>query len=152
VQEVHKYLPKSIATTMGHLDQQRQNLQSTKRKHKPNQTEDKEGIDTNPEKAAPTNTGFANLIELTEPTQKSYSDLTGCFPLHSSHGNLYVLVLYLYHSYAILVEPLKNRSGSRSRHTPTYYNISPNTNNPGHIGWTTKLQLPSNECWWKNTA
>jgi hypothetical protein len=38
-QEVRKYLPKSVATAMGHLDQQRQNIRSTKRKtrHKVNE-------------------------------------------------------------------------------------------------------------------
>jgi hypothetical protein len=54
--------------------------------------------------------GFANLIELSEPTNKSYSDLTGWFLVHSSHGNLYVLVFYLYNKNAILIEPIKNRS------------------------------------------
>jgi hypothetical protein len=34
-------------------------------------------------------------------------------------------------------------------YTLIYYNVSQNTNNPGHIGWTMKLQLPSNECWSK---
>jgi hypothetical protein len=111
VLEVCKYLPKLVATSMGHMDQQRQNIRSTKRKHKPKQAEDKEGIDdTNPVKATATNTRFANLIKLTNPTQKSYTDLTGRFLLYSSQGNLYVLVLYFYDNNAILVEPLKSRS------------------------------------------
>jgi hypothetical protein len=110
-QEISKLLPKSIATTLGHLDQQRKNVRSTKRKPRTTDREDTEGIeDSNPPQAAPNNTGFAGLIDFSEPSYKSYSDLTGRFPLHSSHGNLYVLVLYLYDSNAILVEPLKNRS------------------------------------------
>jgi hypothetical protein len=109
--EIAKLLPKSIATTLGHLDQQRKNIRSTKRKHRATSNEDEEGInDTNPLQAPPNSMGFAGLVDLTEPSHKSYSDLTGRFPIHSSQGNLYVLVLYLYDSNAILVEPLKNRS------------------------------------------
>jgi hypothetical protein len=54
--------------------------------------------------------GFAGLVDLNEPSHKSCLDLTGRFPLHSSQGNLYVFVLYLYDSNAILIEPLRNRS------------------------------------------
>jgi hypothetical protein len=106
--EIQKYLPKSVATTMGHLDQQRKNLRLTKSKQKKTKTEDSAGInDTNPLQEPTASFGFANIIEIKEPKHKSYSDLTGRFP---SHGNLYVLVLYLYDANAILVEPLKNRS------------------------------------------
>jgi hypothetical protein len=109
--EIHKHLPKSVATTMGHLDQQRKNLRSTKNKPKKTNTEDAARInDTNPPQESTTSLGFANIIEIDEPKRKSYSDLTGRFPIHSSHGNLYVLVFYLYDANAILVEPLKNRS------------------------------------------
>jgi hypothetical protein len=114
--EIKTLLPKSTATAMGHLDQQRKNIRSTKRIPKlkaKRAVEDTEGIeDTNPQQAQPSNTGFASLVEVTEPTHKSYSDLTGRFPIHSTHGNLYVLVLYLYDANAILVEPLRNRSDS----------------------------------------
>jgi hypothetical protein len=108
---IAKLLPKSIATTIRHLDQQRKNVRSTKRKPRTTDREDTEGIkDTNPPQAASNNTGFAGLVNLTEPSYKSYSDLTGRFPLHSNQGNLYVLVLYLSDANAILDEPLKNRS------------------------------------------
>jgi hypothetical protein len=111
VQEVSKYLPKSTATTMGHLDQQRKNLRSTKRKPKVATMEDTDGInDSNPASETATHTGYANLVEVSDPSLKSYSDLTGRFPVHSSQGNLYVLVVYLYDANAILVQPLKNRS------------------------------------------
>jgi hypothetical protein len=110
-QEVRKYLPKSVATTMGHLDQQRQHIRPTKRQPRKRAIEDQDGInDTNPPPEARVAEGFANIIELSKPTNKSYSDLTGRFPVHSSHGHLYVLVFYLYDENAILVEPIKNRS------------------------------------------
>jgi hypothetical protein len=90
VQEVQKFLPKSTATAMGHLDQQRKNLKSTRKKHKPKKVEDNKGInDSNPAQGSTINTGFANLIEQTDPAQKSYSDSTRRFPVHSSQGNFY---------------------------------------------------------------
>jgi hypothetical protein len=47
--DISKLLPKSIATTLGHLDQQRKNIRSTKRKPRAKASEDTEGIDdTNP--------------------------------------------------------------------------------------------------------
>jgi hypothetical protein len=109
--EVRKHLPKSIATTLGHLDQQRKNLWSTKRNQKHKPIEDQDGIDdTNPEQETPSRTCVANLVEINDPTSKSYSDLTGRFPIHSNQGNLYVLLIYLCNENAIIVEPLKNRS------------------------------------------
>jgi hypothetical protein len=85
-------------------------LKSTRKKHKTKSIEDKKGIeDSNPAQESATNTVSANLIELNNPTHKSYLDLTRRFPIHSSQGNLYVLVLYLYDDNTILVEPLNNR-------------------------------------------
>jgi hypothetical protein len=69
VQEVRKHLPKSVATSMGHLDQQRQNIRSTKRKQKHKPTEDKEGInDTNLEKETPTPDSPTSLSSPIPPT------------------------------------------------------------------------------------
>jgi hypothetical protein len=59
-----------------------------------------------------TNLALANIVELSECEGKSYSDLTGRFPVQSELGNLYVLVLYAYDANAILVEPLKNWSNA----------------------------------------
>ena len=46
------------------------------------------------------------------PTDKTYGDLCGKFPVQSSRGNKYVMVIYAYDANAILAEPLKNRSTS----------------------------------------
>jgi hypothetical protein len=81
--EVLQHLPESIATALGRLDQQRKNVRSTKLKHKGKPTGDKESIDdTNPELAEASHMGLANLVKLTDPTHKSYSDLTGRCPVH----------------------------------------------------------------------
>jgi hypothetical protein len=115
VKAVRQLLPKSIATTLGHLDQQRQNWQSTKVHKKKKQPSDKEVVqfndDTHPAMDLPSHEAMANIVELMDDaTGKSYSDLTGRFPTVSEMGNLYVLVLYTQDDNAILVEPLKNRS------------------------------------------
>jgi hypothetical protein len=76
------------------------NIRSTKQNTNPSQQRTMMVNDTNPAQKIATTIGFANLIELNKPTNKSYSDLAARFPVHSSCGNLYVL----------LVQPLKNRS------------------------------------------
>jgi hypothetical protein len=84
-------------------------LRSTKPQKRPNQAENAKAIeDTNPAQRNISHDGFVNVIELTDPQEKSYSDLTGRFPVHSLDGNLYILVLYLYDTNAILVELLKS--------------------------------------------
>ena len=45
-----------------------------------------------------------------EITGKIYTDQTGRFPVTSSKGSKYLMVLYDYDSNAILSEPLKSRS------------------------------------------
>ena len=39
-----------------------------------------------------------------------YSDQTGCFPVTSSKGDKYLMVVYVYDANAIIARPLKNRS------------------------------------------
>jgi hypothetical protein len=39
-----------------------------------------------------------------------YSNQTGRFPVTSSRGNRYIMIVYDYDSTAILAEPIKNRS------------------------------------------
>jgi hypothetical protein len=46
-----------------------------------------------------------------EETGRIYTDQTGQFPVTSSQGHRYMLVIYHYDTNAILVEPLKSRHG-----------------------------------------
>jgi hypothetical protein len=142
---VRTLLPKSMATAMGHRDQQRKNVRSTKplsskatakvidknkwisvtkkRQPQPLPTIPEEmpaepDHDTDsaiqalehqsPTIEAATAYAFSSIVDM-ETTGKSYSDLTGKFPVRSDRGNLYVLVVYFYDDNAILVEPMKNR-------------------------------------------
>jgi hypothetical protein len=109
---VAKYLPKSIATAKGHMDQQRKNLRSTKPKQ---ETESHTNADDQPQ---PDDVGhsadvaFLSILDAAEETGKMYSDITGRFPVQSSRGHKYIFVLYDYDSNAILVEPLKSRAAT----------------------------------------
>ena len=50
------------------------------------------------------------LLQLFDPTEKFYSDLTGKFPVQSDRCNNYILVAYHYDAKNILTIPLKNRT------------------------------------------
>jgi hypothetical protein len=98
---VEKYLSKSTSTTKGHLNQQRQNSRTTKIKEAQLLDPDKDqdhGIKTQYIYAATIDAG------------QIYTDQTGRFPVVSSKGNKYIMVLYNYDSNAILAQPIKNRT------------------------------------------
>jgi hypothetical protein len=81
---VQRHLPKSIATVMGHLDQLRKNLHSTRHHTRPNDKEVQQfNQDVNPDNKSTTNQAFAATIDLyadDAPEGSSYLDLTGQFP------------------------------------------------------------------------
>ena len=105
VKAIQRYLPKSEATTMGHLDQQRKNTRSTKSQ------KDDHNTMTSPsplEKGCSTQAMYAATICYNEPTGKLYTDLMGRFPVQSSRGHKYILVAYNFDSNSIHVKPLKS--------------------------------------------
>jgi hypothetical protein len=104
---VHKYYPQMMATAKGHLDQTSQNIRSTKNKTSEEQTTI-EMIEPQEPNNQVTNQAFATI----EETGKVYTDQTGAFPITSSNGYKYMLVMYHYDTNAILVEPLKTRHGN----------------------------------------
>jgi hypothetical protein len=96
---VEKHLSKSTATTKGHLNQQRQNARATQIKsiNASNQESDIDhGI----------NTQFAYAANI--DAGQIYNDQTGRFPVISSKGNTYIMILYDYDSNAILSQPIKD--------------------------------------------
>ena len=106
VDAIKQYLPKSEATTLGHLDQQRKNIQSTKA-----QDDDQNTMHTpSPlDQGSHTHALYAATISYNQPTGKLYTDLTGRFPVQSSRGHKYILVAYNFDSNSIHVRPLKSR-------------------------------------------
>jgi hypothetical protein len=101
---VEMYLSKSSATVEDYSNQQRMNARSTKIKEEiESVTTDKDldyGINTNCIYAAKI---YAGQI---------YTDQTGRFPVISSEGNKYIMVLYEYGGNVILAEPIKNRTSA----------------------------------------
>ena len=51
-------------------------------------------------------------MAILQETHKIYTDHMGKFPMTSSQGNKYVLIMFVYDANGFLVEPLDSRSGS----------------------------------------
>jgi hypothetical protein len=99
---IHKHLRLTPAIAMGHMNQRRQNIQSTsKAPIEKQQTPDTDvGIHTHLVYAVVVDQG------------QLYTDLTGKFPVRSSKGNSYVMVCYIYDCNYVKVIPMKSRSAS----------------------------------------
>jgi hypothetical protein len=104
---VAKHYPQTPATAKGHMVQTRQNIRSTKTKLIENDNVPNTDPIQEPNNNI-TNQAFATVKE----TGRIYTDQTGQFPVTSSKGYKYMLVLYHYDTNTILVEPLKSRHGN----------------------------------------
>ena len=131
---VDKHLPPSEATAKGHLRQERQHLQSTKRTpHDKHPIDDlchktkhlslnnlsnacftAEMDDFFPKSDSPNvkTNAVAYAIINHEDMSAAYTDLTGRFPQRSSRGNEYILVGYHYDANSILAAAIKDRTAS----------------------------------------
>jgi hypothetical protein len=96
---VEKYLSKSTSIAKGHLNQQRQNARTTKIK-------DAQLLDSENDKDHGIKTQF--VYAATIDAGQIYTDQTGKFPVVSSKGNKYIMILYDYDSNAILAQPIKD--------------------------------------------
>jgi hypothetical protein len=94
-------LSKSTSTTKGHLNHQRQNARTTKIKNA-------KVIVTEPDIDPGIKTQF--VYAATVDAGQIYTDQTGRFPVVSSKGKKYIMILYDYDSNAILVQPIKDRT------------------------------------------
>ncbi len=130
-----KHLPKSVFTAMGHLDQERSGLQSTKASttdelHSTSLSDDTK-LDFFPPKIEndmKTHECMAVIVPFKE-TKKAYMDSTGRFPHKSSRGNEYIMIVYDYDSNAILAEPLKNRTAGEMKRAWTALHLRLQRNN-----------------------
>ena len=100
---VRKHLPKLLATAKGHMKQYPKNIRSTKL-----------SIATAPlvlpSQHAPLARSHQVFVETVELTGKVSTDQTGRFPVTSSRGIKYLMVLYDHDSNTIIPEPIKSRS------------------------------------------
>ena len=92
-----KLLDSPIATTLGHLDQERSNLQSTKL------IENDDAFP--PPIPAKTRNCFFQIIDM--PKKTAYTDQTGRFPCQSTRGNNYIFICYDYDGSTILPVAIK---------------------------------------------
>jgi hypothetical protein len=107
VAQITKHFPVSVPMHLGHMDQARANTQSTKPISKPE-------LDTNTDYTptpAPDRT-HALFADLHHVTGRVSSDQTGRFPLVSTAGCNYIMVLYDYDANYIHATPLKSRAAS----------------------------------------
>ena len=118
MESLTKYPPVSVATHKGHMDQSRANQKSTKPKSKQLGNKNHIELDQDPDffptvlaRGTSTHNVFTNIIS-PEPEGQVHTDQTGRFPVPSTNGNNYVMVLYAYDANAILVAPLKSRSAN----------------------------------------
>jgi hypothetical protein len=98
---VEKHLSKSTSTKKGNLNQQRQNARTTKVK-------DPKVIMTGPDLDQGIKTQYVYVATI--DAGQIYTDQTGRFPVVSSKGNKYIMILYDYDSNAILAQPIKDRT------------------------------------------
>jgi hypothetical protein len=98
---VEKHLSKSTSTTKGNLNQQRQHSRSTK-------VTDPTVIRAEPDldQGIKTQYIYAETID----AGQIYTDQTGRFPVVSSKGNKYIMILYDYDRNAIFSQPIKERT------------------------------------------
>jgi hypothetical protein len=119
-----KHLPKSMATTLGHQDQEFKNVRSTTTTNQlvhatppvSSSMEDETTIDHDiaPPLEPRTHQLCAMLFEK-QTVLKSYSDQTGRFPVPSSRGNHYVFVLYHQDTNSIHTVAIPNRKAASIR-------------------------------------
>jgi hypothetical protein len=111
---ITKHLPNSIATTLGHQDQEAKNIRSTKLLNSILPPPSMEDDDISPLLETPSHQICAMLFDKTTLI-KSYSDQTGRFPIPSSRGNHYIFVLYHHDTNSIHAEAIPNRQAASIR-------------------------------------
>jgi hypothetical protein len=97
-----KYCPDADKTIMGHLAQQRQNIQSTKAKP----TSPPPLAVLPPPIEAPSNQVFV----VTKPLSKLFTNDTGRFPVRARSGNQYVMIAFHANDNLILQQAFKSKS------------------------------------------
>ena len=105
IKNVNKYFPESEETHQGHMQGQRQGVQSTKVNIK---TEDDDDEKEGDEKQVDVKL-HEIYIKVYDPKETMYTDQNGKFPVVSSRGNKYMMLLVDVDSGSIWAEAMKNR-------------------------------------------
>ena len=128
---VRKHLPKQMATSKGHLKEERKGLRSTKLTQVQQTKAIPTHLDHQPNDhgtTSPTSPSLNNPVDMTVTAPEAVTrtncyhlarvdlngtvatDLTGRFPTTSLEGNKYIMVLYSDDANGILAQPVRNRS------------------------------------------
>jgi hypothetical protein len=133
---ISKHLLPSIPTIKGHIKQEQQNLRSTK----PSEPVVKIEPEIPPDQEHKTGECYVTIT--TKESGTTYSDLTGRYPITSSHGNQYIVICYDYDTNSIQAKPTKTRNAAEIRDATiamlTQLSIS---------GHAPKLHILDNEAW-----
>ena len=113
-QLISKHLPKSIATTLGHQDQEAQNIRSTNSLSKAPASNSNPDSDVAPPLEPRSHHVSVALLDH-QTLLKSYSDQTGRFHVPSSRGNNYLFILYHQDSNYIHAVAIPNRKAASIR-------------------------------------
>ena len=111
---ITKHLPKSIATTLGHQDQEAKNIRSTRSISLSPIASSDPDVDIAPP-TEPRSHQIAIALLDNQPLLKSYSDQTGRFHVPSSRGNNYIFVLYHQDTNSIHAVAIPNRKAASIR-------------------------------------
>ena len=105
---VAKHFPESEETAKGHMRKAKSGIRSTKVRVELDGNEDTAERPTTKQRAI-----YVRAVDLADDLQRAiYTDQTGRFPVLSSQGNRYVMVMLDMDSNYIMVEPMKNRNSS----------------------------------------
>jgi hypothetical protein len=104
VEAINKHLKLTTATDMGHMNQKRQNIRSTKEKLLESEIEDITPLGSGEK----THLVFAVVLD----QGQIYTDLTGSFPTRSSKSNNGLMICYSYDANCIRPSVMKSKSGA----------------------------------------
>ena len=135
---ISKHLPKSIATALGHQDQEAKNIRSTSSiTFDISSTADPDLAPT----LEPRSHTISAMLFSNDSILKSYSDQTGRFPIPSSRGNHYIFILYHQDTNSIHAVALPNRTAASIRNA--WESVHKTLVQQGH---PPELHILDNEC------
>jgi hypothetical protein len=138
---ITKHLPKSVATVLGHQDQEARNIRSTRGTFiLPVIPPDDHALDISPPLALRSHHLCATVLHK-DSVLKSYSDQTGLFPIPSSRGIHYIFILDHQDTNTIHAVGIPNRKGPSIRDAweSTHRLLV-------HQGHAPELHILDNEC------
>ena len=110
-ENISTYISETRATHMGHMQQIRQKLRSTKQQIPLYlQNLETEGMEIVQE--AKCDEVYIQMLDVTRMNGTVYTDLTGAFPTTSARGNKYLYISYSYDANGILFEAMKSKHDS----------------------------------------